>query len=433
MTDRIRLADVPAIADLSILDPADADSWTPIDLSTLPEHPPVQPTLGRVGDIGLVYPGKRHVFSGPQESAKTLAAYALGIQVIRDGGTLVLIDFEMGAYEARGRLRDLGATTEDLNGLRYLEPDQPATPERLQALLALQPALVIIDAAAGAYELQGLDDNKRQDVGKITRLYVERFWKAGVATLFIDHVVKNADNRGNYAIGSERKIAGVDVHLGFEVITPISRGHSGLYKIITKKDRGGYLKRGTLAELELTSDPHTHQIQWTFRPVEETPQGETWMPTKVMEKISTRLQLAPEPVSRANVIAEIGGRKEVAIKAIDHLVRLEYLTETAGPRGAKLLEPTRHFTVHEWETQPDPPPVPTRSHPFPERVISPVPTCSPPYGGTGTGDGDPERPPVPEFQPHFGDWIDDLSASENGDPPADLHEPTPTPDDDIPF
>lgn len=423
---RVYLDDVPAIPDLSITEPAPPqDSWTPIDLNTLPEHPPVQPTLGRVGDIGLVYPGKRHVFSGPQESAKTLAAYAIGIQVIRDGGTLILIDFEMGAYDARGRLRDLGATPGDLSSLHYLEPDQPATDERLARLLAYQPDLVIVDAAAGAYDLQGLDDNKRQDVERLSSLYVRSFWKAGVATIMLDHVVKNTETRGKYAIGSERKVGGADVHLGFEVITPISRGHSGLYKIVTHKDRGGYLKRGTLAELELRSDPVTHAIEWTFRPAEEVPEGQEWMPTKVMQKVSLLLERQAEPVTRNSIVAEIGGRKEVVLKAIDHLIRLRYAAEIDGPNRSKLALHARPFTVLEWENQPDPPVVPGGSPVVPGTSGVGGSRSSPPYGGNGTTHGPTEPPVVPE--PVTYDWVDELAPKD--DPPADLHDPHP----DIPF
>ncbi len=60
-------------------------SWEPLNLAHIEERPPVQPTLG---GLGLVYPGKRHVFSGPQEAAKTLAAYAIALAVIRDSGTV---------------------------------------------------------------------------------------------------------------------------------------------------------------------------------------------------------------------------------------------------------------------------------------------------------------------------------------------------------
>jgi hypothetical protein len=83
----------------------------------------------------------------------------------------------------------------------------------------------------------------------------------GTSRIVLDHVVKNSDNRGKYAIGSERKTGGADVHLSFDTTTPISRGNVGRFKITTHKDRHGHLKRGHVADLELRSDPTTHAIE----------------------------------------------------------------------------------------------------------------------------------------------------------------------------
>lgn len=309
-----------------------AGSWTPINLATLEERPPIQPTLGQAG---IAYPGKRHVFSGPQESAKTLAAYAVGLEVIRDGQPIIIIDFEMGKWDARDRLRELGATNQDLALLHYLEPEEQATSSHIARLIALQAALVIIDAAAGAYDLQGLDDNKRQDVERFTRIYVRDFWRNGIATIVLDHVVKNTDTRGKYAIGSERKVGGADVHLGFEVITPIKRGSNGIYKITTHKDRGGFLERGRLADLHLTSHPDTHHITWEFKAAEHIPEGDTFRPTHLMEKVSRYLEGQPEPVSRVTIENEVKGTRDYVRKAINVLIAEGFATETHGPRGAK--------------------------------------------------------------------------------------------------
>jgi hypothetical protein len=357
--------------------PEEIDTWQPIDLTTLPDEPPVQPTLGKNG-VGILYPGKRHVFSGPPESAKTIAAYALSIQVIRDGGSVILIDFEMGSYDARRRLYDLGATPDELRQLHYIAPNDPATPDRIQRLIDLHPQLVTIDAAAGAYDLEGLDDNKRQDVEKLSRLYVTAFWKAGIATLFVDHVVKNAETRGNYAIGSERKLGGADAHIGFETIQPISRGTKGLYKIVVRKDRGGYLKHGHYANLDLNSDTDTHAITWAFTAVENTATNTGgFRPTHLMEKVSTWLTTQPEPVSRQTIKDAKLGKAEYVTAAIDALLLEDYAVQTEGPRGAKLVAGTRPFK-DDTRPIPDPfPPIPgtgerTHSHPFPPLQGEPV-------------------------------------------------------------
>jgi len=310
------------------------DSWQPLNLATLEDRPPIQPTLG---SVGLVYPGKRHVFSGPQESAKTLAAYAIALEIVRAGGLVAVLDFEMGQWDARDRLRELGATDDDLAGVLYLEPEEQAKPSDIARLVALEPALVLIDAAAGAYDLHGLDDNKRQDVERFTRVYIRDFWRNGIATIVLDHVVKNHEGRGNYAIGSERKVGGADVHLGFEVKVPISRGSNGLYKITTHKDRGGFLHRGHLADLHLSSDPETHRIRWEFRKPEVADESGVFRPTVLMEKVSRYLEGLTDPVSRATIEDAVTGNRDYIRKAIDALVTDGFASQSPGPRGAKLI------------------------------------------------------------------------------------------------
>jgi hypothetical protein len=332
---RVRLSDFNDIPDLSLTTEeilAPPDSWTPINLADLADKPPVLPVLG---NVGIVYPGKRHVFSGPQESAKTIAAYAIGIETIRNNGPIIIIDLEMGQWEARDRLRDLGATPDELAQIRYIEPHEPATQERIDKLVALRAVLVIIDAAAGAYDIQGLDDNRRADVERFTRIYVHSFWKHDIATIVLDHVVKNLDNRGKYAIGSERKTGGTDVHLGFDTITPIKRGTTGMDKITTHKDRGGHLKRGKLAELHLASNPDTHHITWEFQEAEDS--DEVKRPTILMHRVSKWLQEQDEPKSVSKIKEHVQGEDAWLAIAADFLVQEGYATIEHGPRNAKLI------------------------------------------------------------------------------------------------
>jgi hypothetical protein len=295
-------------------------SWLAIDLSKLGERPAVTPSIGAGG---LVYPGKRHLFSGPQESAKTLAAYAVALEEIRKGGLVALIDLEMGQWDARDRLREMGATDGELSGrLVYFEPETEATPETAGTVLGYQPTLAIIDAASGAYDLQGLDDNKRKDVEEWARWWIAPLWKAGVATITIDHVVKNADNRGRYAIGSERKVGGIDVHLGFQPVKHLSRGGEGLYRIVTHKDRPGHLPRPHVGELELSSDVLTHGITWAFNPPSGDGGGSNgWRPTRLMDRVLAEVERPSyEPMARTTLARSISGRYGYVVKAIDCLI-----------------------------------------------------------------------------------------------------------------
>jgi hypothetical protein len=297
------------------------------------------------------------------------------ILVARTGHTGILIDFEMGSRDAKKRLQELGATPDEIDLIPYLEPDIPATPSRLKVLVDLQPQLVVIDAAAGAYQAEGLDDNKRADVERFSRLYVGAFWLAGIATIIIDHVVKNIEGRGKFAIGSERKLGSSDVHLGFDTIQPISRGTSGRYKLTTHKDRGGCLKRGHIADLELKSDPDTNNITWTFtEPQPTTAEAGYFRPTHLMEKVSIYLEMQTDPVTRTTIKDALGGRAEYVVKAIEALVTEDFAAETNGPRQSKLVSSKRRYReddpICNPENQPIDSNVPNHSPSVPGTMVS---------------------------------------------------------------
>lgn len=355
--ERITLGEVPSIADVRYLhearerqEEAKADgleSWQPRNLSEIEDRPPVQPELG---GLGIVYPGKRHVFSGPQESAKTLAAYVVGLHVVRDGGRVVLIDFEMGPWDAKARLRELGTTDDELAAFLYVEPETPVSPEAVARLLALEPQLVIVDAAAGAFELEQLDDNSRKDVERWAQAWIRPFWKAGVATIVLDHVTKNAEQRGNYAIGSERKVGQADVHLGFSVVRPISRGDHGLYKVTTHKDRGGCLKRGHLCDFKLTSDPDTHAIAWEIVSPQVVDGEHPFRPTHLMESASRFIEACPidDPPSENRILDAISGKSTDHKRlALERLVIEGFVERWIGARKAKLHRSLRNFREAE--------------------------------------------------------------------------------------
>jgi len=166
-----------------------------------------------------------------------------------------------------------------------------------------------------------------------------------VTTIVVDHVTKNVDGRGRYAIGSERKIGGADVHLGLHVVRRLRRGGSGLVRIDTHKDRPGYLA-DVAAELELSSDPETHQIAWTFGEASGgTSDG--WKPFVLMERVLEYVASADEPMSRYAVAEAVRGKREYVFVAIKELLaenrlalegRKLVLTETVPENGSPLRE-----------------------------------------------------------------------------------------------
>jgi hypothetical protein len=322
-------------------------SWVPINWAALEERPPVEPTIG-----GLLYPARRHVFSGPPESAKTWAAFALAIEEIRAGGIVAHVDFEMFAWETRERLRLMGVSDDELERVLHVEPETAATPDVIAELVEYhRPTVAIIDAAAGAYALQGLDDNKRLDVELFAATMIEPFRVRNVTTILLDHVTKNQDNRGAFSIGSERKIGSADVHLGFDPIVPFGRGRHGLIKVTTHKDRFGYLPRPRAAELEIRSDPETHAVTWQFNaPADQDTDG--FRPTKLMERVARFLEHHVEPASRRQIEDGVTGKRDYIRQAIDALVADGYATEHEGSRGSRLYQLTKPYSPPVAPTSP---------------------------------------------------------------------------------
>lgn len=317
-------------------------SWSPIDLGAAEHAKPTEPPYV----CGILYRGKRHAISGPPEAAKTLTACILGLEHARAGeGRFALVDFESGPPAARLLLEDLGATVEEVGDVYYVQPESPPTPDAIEQMVAAGVTVAIIDAAAGAYDVSGLDDNKRSDSQKFARTWVDALWKLGVTVVLIDHVVKNAEARGKFAIGSERKLGTVDVHLGLTPIRQLHRGGDSLIRITTHKDRPGHLDRPVAAELSLLSDPDTHQISWTFRPPANEQAPDAWRPTVLMQRVSAFLEHQSEPVSRRTVEENVKGKSRTFLRqAMDALVEGGYANETLGSRGARMLTFARHFT-----------------------------------------------------------------------------------------
>jgi hypothetical protein len=95
---------------------------------------------------------------------------------------------------------------------------------------------------------EGLALGDNTDVAAWMRLLPKRFAAAGAAVVVIDHVVKNRDDQGRYAIGGQHKLAGVTgAAYRFTLIRPLARCHgsdptTGVVVLTVVKDRVGYVR-----------------------------------------------------------------------------------------------------------------------------------------------------------------------------------------------
>lgn len=322
-------------------------SWRPLNLREFGLEPAPRPTIG-----GLAYAGLRHVFFGEPEAVKTWGAAALAVEEVAAGNNIVYIDAENGAREMRERFLALGLSEDDLDRIAYIEPSVPLTKDAAiladveQMLGKLRPTLVVLDSFDALLELHGLDPNSTIEVSRFYRTVVDPLRTTGAAVVVLDHVSKDKQARGRWAIGSQRKIGLAEVALGFELVHPFGRGRTGLARVVTHKDRRGWLPRPRAAELELRSDAETGAVAWTWRPASsDAKDGAVFRPTRLMEKVSRFVgaHVAEEKVTRSAVEEAVEGKAQYVREAMDRLVEEGFLEETPGPRGARHVTSIRPF------------------------------------------------------------------------------------------
>jgi hypothetical protein len=364
---------------------------------------PQPPDIGR-----LLYTGKRHGISGPPESIKTIIAWILLLESVRAGNTVAVVDFEMGAHATRRLLLDLGFTLGEIRDhvVYYESPDEPDEAD-IAGLVAQGVTFVVIDAAAGAYDASSLDDNKRQDVERFARAWVRPLFERGITSVLIDHVTKNSETRGKYMIGSERKLGGVDVHLGLELVgQPLTRGGSAIVRVRVHKDRGGHLSRPIAVELHVLSDPESHRVTWEWKlPASAVTTSGAWRPTIYMERVSRSLE-GRAPQTRTATYRDVSGNRQRIIAATNFLLADGYLDEVDG----KLIStrPFRHEVPGGSRSVPDDPGNQSTAG-------SPVPKLFPPVPGTDSP-GSSHGSPAYRREPGTGNGTEGTTRLLPGDP-----------------
>lgn len=321
-------------------------SWWPVDLAALFDGTAeiLVPTLfARDDGQHILYPGKAHAFNGESESGKSWAALLACLQAIGAGHNVLYVDFEDTAPTVVARLLALGAKPVDVVArFTYLAPHEPliwrdkitAGGIDLAVLLESHPfALAILDGVTEAMTMHGLDINSNNDVATFYNTLPRRLKQTGSATVQIDHIPKNRDNRGRGGIGGQHKLAGIDVSFIVEATAPFGIGRHGVAKLSIEKDRPGQLRQHAsgrrIAELHLDSDPATHALAASLRVPEGAPQqADHWQPTVLMESVSDFIRdcnaVGHHP-SQNDIESGVSGKAENIRKAIAELVRTGYV------------------------------------------------------------------------------------------------------------
>jgi 5S rRNA maturation endonuclease (ribonuclease M5) len=307
---------------------APATSWDPLDLTDVvagQEAVPAPDLLARTDGECLLYRGRTHTFSGEPETCKGWLLLHAAAQALNAGERVLYIDFEDSASTAVSRLRSLGVGTDAiLRRFSYVLPDEPLSDKPLEALdrqLSPPPALAVIDGVTEALALQGFDLRDNGEVAQWLTLLPRRLKMAGSAVALIDHVAKDREARGRFAIGAQHKLAGVDVAYSVEVVKPFGRGQRGHVKLHVKKDRPGYVRQ--FAENERAADMHLASEQnggvtiTLQTPVESR---KAFRPTGLMEQVSRAVEATPGITKRSLRGAVSGKKHDVKDLALEQLI-----------------------------------------------------------------------------------------------------------------
>jgi hypothetical protein len=346
---------------------ADETGWTFSDLTPVLDgtHKPAQPIVGARDDgIGLFYPGRVNGIQGESEAGKSWVALISCLTEINRGNHVVYMDFEDSEEGVVSRLLLIGANPRDLTQqFHYVRPGTTPTPAALKAFIArigdLGPSLIVVDGVTEAMVMLGLELKENTEIAKFGRMLLRPLADTGAAVVPLDHVVKNNESRGRYALGGVHKLNAVDgVQYMLEAVRPFGINTEGRSRLRIAKDRPAQIRRHALpggrnpmhwfADLVIRSegedfaDAHLYPpIQHADDPAERTAEQDKAAKEEATvrereEQVLTVLAKATEPLSKNAIEDLIGGRASVTRRALTRLVHAGRVATQQGPRSATL-------------------------------------------------------------------------------------------------
>ena len=214
-------------------------------LSSLWDAEPVpEPSILRLPDgTYLLRPGWVHLFHGKPYCGKTPLCYIAIAEVLKAGGVVLLVDYEMGKSGAKALLVEMGVTEGQVRGglLYAYNPHKwvQARRDRLAAeVKAREPDLVVIDSLSRSMSKAELDQNDATDTDAWFHslpTWAVDSW--GSAVMVIDHTTRTD---GPHPSGSIQKTAAPQFHVWVQNVKPFSRDHEdGCSLLMVQKDRSG--------------------------------------------------------------------------------------------------------------------------------------------------------------------------------------------------
>lgn len=338
--------------DSSPADPAVApNSWLPLDLGPYLDgtyQPPQPAMLTRTDGRHLIYPNRVHWISGEPEALKSWLALLIIAQVLLRGERAVYLDLEDSPAGITSRLLHMGIPPDLLRDqLLYLAPTQPLDAlRRLELAPVIQGASVlIIDACTESLALQQLSPKDDVDVAAWLAMLPRWAVRQNLAVIVLDHVVKDSDNRGRWATGSQHKLAGLDgAAFLLEAVQAGGKGSRGRSRLYVAKDRHGEVRPATVpvqggkqwvGDLIVDSTSGV-LIDVVLEPPTLLAASENDRLAAIMDAVIETLRKLRRPLSGKEIEDRVSGRKTDIRRAIATLTDGGQITVERGPRNASL-------------------------------------------------------------------------------------------------
>lgn len=292
-----------------------------------------------------------HTIASESEGGKTWFALGAARHELDAGNAVVFLDFEDDEGGVVGRLLALGTDRASIRDrFAYIRPDESIAAvgnhdDLAEVLEGLAPTLVILDGITEAMTMHDLEIRDNGDAARFGKMLPRWIAERGPASVACDHVTKDRDGRGRYAIGAVHKLNGLNgaAYL-LENRSPFGIGLTGRSTVKIAKDRPGQLRRNGLAssggmhwygDLVLDSQDEA----WCQVSIEApTERGDDFRPTVLMGRIAKALE-AHGPLSGKKLEAAITGKATSIRQAITFLQLDGYVSDSTPHRLVKPYPP----------------------------------------------------------------------------------------------
>ena len=340
------------------------NTWAPVELGPYVRGEKVrpEPTVGlcRTDGLRLIYPGKEHTVIGEMECGKSWFSLACCAAEMTAQHPVLYIHFEEAdPSDSVERLQALGVPDGVIVGLfHFVAPESPVREDQMRQLLEVTaPSLVVLDGVNEGMALHSQGIRDEDGVAAFRRRLIKPCTATGAAVLGCDHVVKDKESRGRYALGSIHKgnaLSGSLILL--ESADPFGRGLRGRSHVYVTKDRPGHLRRNGRATKtpgktfmgELVVDDTRTRVAyldlafWAPSPeTEESPVSQQEMEDESVLATVVDLGKLGKPANVRNIRAVSSMSHDRTDNALARLVLAGQLIETAGPKNS------RQFSVPE--------------------------------------------------------------------------------------